>query len=276
MADCESLNAGRSAEAMLATMMGKQTGTKAIEKVMYGDNVAAIGLAQGTSGSTWRTRHLKIRASYLREALDGKAADGVWRLLHLKHTELVADGLTRPLLGQAFRAFLSELRMERQAPQAQQDQPSGFDQKGAAVAAVMAGGLLLSGVDAAAAENGEATSDAIWACGAILVALGTIYVGQLTYSGLKCCLRRLRATTSSSEVDSPWILCDASGSEGEDSSSMPSRWGSHSKTCLGRWMGTTCPKRSRLCSDHSRTGALLELTVQASFSQLQLASACRF
>ena len=64
VAYCESLNAGRSTEAMLATMMDEPTGTKAIEKVMYGDNDAAIGLAHGTNCSSWRTRHLKIRPHF--------------------------------------------------------------------------------------------------------------------------------------------------------------------------------------------------------------------
>jgi len=73
VAYCDSLNAGRSAEAMLSSMMGIQTGSNEIERVLYGDNVAAIGLAHGTSSSSWRTRHLKIRASYLREALEGRA-----------------------------------------------------------------------------------------------------------------------------------------------------------------------------------------------------------
>ena len=93
----------------------------------------------------------------------------------------------------------------------------------------MAGGLLLSGVDAAAEEEGEATSNALWACGAILMALGTIYVGKLAHDGVKCCLRRLRATELGDDVGNSWILCDASESEEEGSSSMPSRSGSHSK-----------------------------------------------
>lgn len=73
--------------------------------------------------------------------------------------------------------------MERQAPQAQRDQPSGADQRGAAVAAMMAGGLLPSGLDSAVEEEGETNSDTMWVCGALLMALGTIYVGQLSVGG---------------------------------------------------------------------------------------------
>ena len=71
-------------------MMGVPSGSSAIECVLYGDNVAAIGLAHGTSSSSWRTRHLKIRAAYLKEALEGRAPGGLWRLLYLQGVELVA------------------------------------------------------------------------------------------------------------------------------------------------------------------------------------------
>ena len=224
----DALNAGRSIEAMLANMLGEPIGSDAIERVIYGDNVAAIGIAHGTSCTSWRTRHLKIRASYLREALDGIAPGGAWKLLHLKGTELVADGLTKPLLGQAFNAFLADLGMKR-SERAEPHPEGAGDQRGVAIATLMAGGLLLSGVDAAAEEEGEATSNALWACGAILMALGTIYVGKLAHDGVKCCLRRLKATELGDDVGSSWILCDASESEEEGSSSMPSRSGSHSK-----------------------------------------------
>ena len=52
VAYCDALNAGRSAEAMLAMMMGVPSGSGQIERVLYGDNVAAISLAHGTSNSS--------------------------------------------------------------------------------------------------------------------------------------------------------------------------------------------------------------------------------
>ena len=48
-------------------------------------------------------------SSFLKEALDGVASDGAWKLLHLRGTELVADGLTKPLAGQAFFKFVDDL-----------------------------------------------------------------------------------------------------------------------------------------------------------------------
>ena len=211
VAYCDSLNAGRSAEAMLSAMMDVPSGSGEIERVLYGDNVAAIGLAHGTSSSSWRTRHLKIRAAYLREALMGVAPGGTWKLIHLKGTELVADGLTKPLLGQAFYAFLNDLGMKRSGYGAADE---GGDGRGAAVAALMTGGFLLSGLDSVEDER-EADSDTFWVCGALLMTLGAIYVGQLTFKSVRCCLRRLNAS-SRSELGSPWILCGESDTDNDE------------------------------------------------------------
>ena len=161
--------------------------------MLYGDNVAAIGLAHGTSNASWRTRHLRIRSSYLREALEGRAPGGMWRLLHLRGKELVADGLTKPLQGQAFASFLTDLGMQQQQ-QPQQDRRDDDERSGSRNAAVMtlvAGSMLLSGTDSVPEDDGDADSQVIWTCGAILMALGAIYAGQLAFSGAKCCLKRL-------------------------------------------------------------------------------------
>ena len=191
--------------------MDVPSGSGEIERVLYGDNVAAIGLAHGTSSSSWRTRHLKIRAAYLREALMGVAPGGTWKLIHLKGTELVADGLTKPLLGQAFYAFLNDLGMKRSGYGAADE---GGDGRGAAVAALMTGGFLLSGLDSVEDER-EADSDTHWVGGALLMTLGAIYVGQLTFKSVRCCLRRLNAS-SRSELGSPWILCGESDTDNDE------------------------------------------------------------
>ena len=213
VAYCDALNAGRSTEAMLATMIGVPSGSNAIERVMYGDNVAAIGLAHGTSSASWRMRHLRIRSSYLREALEGRAPGGLWRLLHLKGIELVADGLTKPLLGQAFSSFLTDLGMRRERNEAE---PQGDESSSAAVAAMMVGSLLLSGMDAAEETDGDADSATIWACGAVLMAFGAIYVGQLAVQTMQCCLRRLQVPSQSLEEDNRRSLHGEAETEGGD------------------------------------------------------------
>ena len=157
-------------------MLGEPVGTASIERVIYGGNLAAIGIASGTGGTSWRTRHLRIRASYVKEALDGTAPGGVWRLIHLSGKDLVTDGMTNPLQGQAFSSFLADLGMQRPSRH-EAAEPQGHGVSSTAVMAMMAGSLLLSGVDADEFEPGGTESEVTWICGAVLMALGAVYAG---------------------------------------------------------------------------------------------------
>ena len=202
VAYCDALNVGRSTEAMLCAMLGEPVGTTNIERVIYGDNLAATGIASGTGGTSWRTRHLRIRASYVREALDGTAPGGMWRLIHLSGKELVADGMTKPLQGQAFAAFRTDLGMQ---PPSRTENDGGQEHgvSAAAVMAMMTGSLLLSGTDAAEGSGeDEAESEITWVCGAVLMVLGAVYAGQIAVNGVKCCLKRLQASSRQTDEDS--------------------------------------------------------------------------
>ena len=200
----EALNAGRSMEALICSMLGEDMDTKVLERVIYGDNTAAISMAHGTATSTWRTRHLRVRASFLKEALDG----GVWKLLHLRGTELVADGLTKPLSGQAFYKFLEDLGIKRGGSfedpeqisgEASEEVHNGDDRRGAAIMALTVGSFLLSGVDQEEPEeDGDMETSAIWMTGAVLMVLGAIYAGQVIHGVASHCLRRLMALEGSS------------------------------------------------------------------------------
>ena len=65
-----------------------------------------LGLANGTTASSWRTRHLRIRASLLKQALDETdAAGGQWKLIHVRGLDLVADGFTKPLFWSCLSTF---------------------------------------------------------------------------------------------------------------------------------------------------------------------------
>lgn len=80
---------------------------KPMEKLLLGDNKAALTLCCSDTGP-WRTRHIRLRAAKPREAL---AEGSDWRALHLAGGDLVADGGTKPLLGQAFVKFRTLLGM---------------------------------------------------------------------------------------------------------------------------------------------------------------------
>ena len=203
IAYCESLVVGRATETLLASIWQQWD----FEKVIYGDNAAAINLAHGVTTASWRTRHLRIRASVLKEALDetNRNRGGGWKLLHLKGTELVADGCTKPLQGQAFTQFVDDLglrRTRREHRHAHEDRPAvGGEHHGAAMRAMMVGGVLLSTAEAHKEENDE-VFDRVWTAGILLMALGAIYAGQLVVGAARCCLRRMqRSNETNSQYD---------------------------------------------------------------------------
>ena len=58
-----------------------------------GDNMAAISIIQNPDGP-WRTRHLRLRASVLKERLQ----EGSWRIFHLDGKRLIADVFTKAIV----------------------------------------------------------------------------------------------------------------------------------------------------------------------------------
>ena len=143
-----------------------------------------------------------MRSSFLKEALDGVAPDGAWKLLHLRGTELVADGLTKPLAGQAFFKFVDDLGFAGARAENSNEEPmehaTGGGGNYAVIRAMALGSVLLSTAEGASDENdaGEDFS-LIWTTGLLLVAMGAVYAGQLFHSATKCCLKRLRESKES-------------------------------------------------------------------------------
>jgi len=190
---------------------------------------AAIGLVNGTTCSPWRTRHLRIRASILREATEDTDADGggLWRLLHLKGSELVADGLTKQLNGQAFFRFVEDLGIKKATstksvgpqPDHARDQHGRGDAQ-TAMKAIMVGSLLMSSAKAMEEEDTEKDDmTPIFATGAVLMALGAVYAGQLIYKVSQCCLKRLQAP-GDSEVPSDRVRGKQHECKGENATTV--------------------------------------------------------
>ena len=90
----EGLQSGRSVRALVELLI------KDVNFELYNDNRAAVVLASG-SGGGWRTRHLRIRASCLAEALKVRELT----LDHRAGTALWADALTKSLPSQALERF---------------------------------------------------------------------------------------------------------------------------------------------------------------------------
>ena len=228
---CESLLIGRATESLLCAMWGEPLDGNQFTRVIYGDNMAAIGLAHGNTCSSWRTRHLRIRASILREAMEEncEVPGGSWRLIHLKGTELVADGLTKQLLGQSFERFREDLGLQKcfnQEPKRKEVSTSTTMTSSAAVRVLTAGCVLMQ--HAKAMSNVTETEDedpmTLWTTGIILMVLGTIYVLQLLTKGVRCCLKRLWASGSQSQGEcldttSTWREHEASEDESAETGS---------------------------------------------------------
>ena len=101
-AQLEALIAGRSLRSLIELLEGGPC-----VGAIFNDNQAAIAISSQTSGS-WRTRHLRIRAYGLSEALE----TGEWVLRHLDGKFLAADGLTKQLSGQLHERFLVSMYLE--------------------------------------------------------------------------------------------------------------------------------------------------------------------
>ena len=80
-----------------------------VDRQLYGDNKAALAAITNESGN-WRTRHLRLRAFALREALASPSRK--WVARHLVGTLLLADGFTKPLLGASFESHRKKLGMK--------------------------------------------------------------------------------------------------------------------------------------------------------------------
>ena len=159
----------------------------------------------------------------------------------------MADGLTKPLHGQAFQAFVADLGMRGPKPESSD---GGGNEREVAIATLMAGGLLLSGMDSIEEDN-EAGSDTLWVCGALLMALGTIYVGQLAFQGLRCCLKRLSAL-SQPKLDSRWPLCEECESDGERSPCMTSSSGLRAERAASPCMTSSSGLRAERAASSGR------------------------
>eukprot|EP00913_Durusdinium_trenchii_P000271 g245.t1 len=75
---------------------------------------AALSGAFGEEAKEPKERRNALTAGRIREAIEGQPSfpGGSWKLNHLKGAELVADGVTKPLMGQSFEDFQQDLGMK--------------------------------------------------------------------------------------------------------------------------------------------------------------------
>ena len=158
--------------------------------VLYGDCKSALSLASTDSGP-WRTRHLRLRAHKLREALRVHSPDPTqepeWSARHLSGIDLVADGMTKPLLGASFLRFAKRLSLHGSWLNNLEDgatclkkcnlsNPSfvSDSHEGIGRHLVAIGSLLISGFSAVVAK-----------CGHLLIAAGAMMIDRFENENLE-------------------------------------------------------------------------------------------
>ena len=106
---CEGVTALKSLEGLIAEMfVGKVDNALDVKKVVYTDSQAALAACQTSAGS-WRTRHLRIRGSMLRELLDGSD----WTGYHLEGNLMLADIGTKGLPAERFWQLMQLMGLDR-------------------------------------------------------------------------------------------------------------------------------------------------------------------
>ena len=99
----EGLQCGLSTMALLEVL-----NLKVVKAKLVADNQAALSLCCSDTGA-WRTRHLRLRSARLRELLADEASG--WVARYCPGADLIADGFTKSLQGQAFVKFRGMLNM---------------------------------------------------------------------------------------------------------------------------------------------------------------------
>ena len=148
----EGLQTGRSVRALIELLIDDVT----LE--LYNDNRAAVVLASG-SGGGWRTRHLRIRARCLSEALKL----GEVTLSHRMGTSLWADALTKALPAQSLdrfcRGVLVRSGQEHKMIKTQNMQVEESAKISKCVAMMLAGvSMIPQAAGSEVCEKGEATA----------------------------------------------------------------------------------------------------------------------
>eukprot|EP00435_Cladocopium_sp_Y103_P036201 s2986_g9.t1 len=186
---CEALVGGRATASLVAAVRAEKE--EDLIKRLWGDNAASIALATGEGQGSWRTRHLRIRAAILRNALQ----QNEWHLGHLKGSELVADSFTKIVLGPAFERALQDLGVMTEVKKMQGSGGGCFSQEGARVAMLVGATLVSNAAAAEDVEKGEGELSWPWTLGLILMCVGAVYVGRaVARSGLWICKRLLGAS----------------------------------------------------------------------------------
>ena len=165
-------------------------------RTLIGDNQAAVSLCTGDAGS-WRTRHLRLRALYVR----WRVQMGDWRIVHRMGANLVADMGTKCLPGTRLRDLRKMAGLvEIGAPKPEEGGALEVDlEKGKAALAILACCMQVQAVAAKeekVEEEDQGDYNALVGFG-ILVALFTALAIKVTAMVKEACEKRSRGEHAS-------------------------------------------------------------------------------
>ena len=178
---------------------------------MHSDSQAAIAICT-TLSSNWRTRHLRLRAAYVKEMLES----GRYSLYHIKGRSMKADIGTKPLPAPRFQQLVESLGMTEPALEAGKRVrvfDGALDERVRALLTCLVVASLLS-----PAEADDQEDDEHGALGGqnLQFLLGLVVATVCCWEGLKClvysCCRgcrcivlRCRGDSQSAHADSPGV-----------------------------------------------------------------------
>ena len=155
---------------------------------MHSDSQAAIAICT-TASSNWRTRHLRLRASYVREVLES----GKYSLHHVCGNSMKADVGTKPLPAVRFQQLVQSLGMSEVARKIEQGGHN--DEK---VRALLVSLIVASLLQPAEGHRDNVRVEALedprhknWQF-VLLVAIMTVLVWEVTKWLIGVCYRRCR------------------------------------------------------------------------------------
>ena len=106
----EAMTAGESVASMVDELLGP------VQRGAFTDSQAAAAIIT-TDGGSWRTRHLRTRASFARQSV----LSGLWAIRHILRAVMVADIGTKPLTSTRLDC-LKELMMMSSSPKKEEEQ----------------------------------------------------------------------------------------------------------------------------------------------------------
>ncbi|CAE7369126.1 RE2 [Symbiodinium sp. CCMP2592] len=112
VAICELVTCLKSVEQLMAEIaLGDARNSSKVTKVLYSDSQSALSVCRCAAGS-WRTRHLRIRGSMVRELLD----QNDWLSYHVDGVTMTADIGTKSLAADRFNMLADRMRMKHGTP----------------------------------------------------------------------------------------------------------------------------------------------------------------